>query len=91
VSRSHKPGVSVSSPIERRASSAGNRDAAGVGQDQPGQHPHRRRLAGTVRAEQRDNLAGLHGEREIADGDAIAERAGQAIGGEEIGSHRCLA
>ena len=35
--------------------------------DDPGEHAQRRRLTGAVRPEQRDDLAGPHGEREIAD------------------------
>ncbi len=42
---------------------------------QPGEHLQRRRLAGTVRSEEADDLAGLDREAHLADGDDIAMRA----------------
>ena len=62
-------------------------DAAGR-RDQPRQHPHRRRLAGAVGAEQRDDLALRDLERHIVDDGASrsgGSRAGAAIMGGQAG------
>ena len=50
---------------------AEDRDVAGVGLQQPGDHPERRRLAGAVGAEQRVELAGADGKIEPVDGRAV--------------------
>ena len=44
--------------------------------DQPGEHPHRRRLAGAVRSEQRDDLGRRHVERHV-----VHDGAGSRSGG----------
>ena len=49
-----------------------------VGLQQPAQHADRRRLAGAVGAEEAEDLALLHRERQIVDGDERAEAARQA-------------
>jgi len=51
---------------------------APIGTCHAGDHRHRRRLAGAVRAEQSDELAALDGERHIVDGDQRAEALPQA-------------
>ncbi len=46
---------------------ADDRGAAGRGDEQRAKHPHRRRLAGAIRAEQAENLAFIDGEVDPAD------------------------
>ena len=61
---------------------------AAVGADQSAEHRDRRRLAGTVWAEQADDLARADGDREVGDDGAVAVRFGQASGFEHLGSLR---
>ena len=56
----------------RRA--AADEDLAAVGADQAAQHRHGRRLAGAVRPEQADDLAGADVERQVGDDGAVAVR-----------------
>ena len=56
---------------DRRAGSdrvSGDVDGARVGPDEAEHHAHRRRLAGTVGAEQADDLAALGAPRDVIDG-----------------------
>src|SRR5207248_1172100 len=57
---------SSSGAVPRREAEHAGRAAAG--EDQPGQHLQRRRLAGAVGAEERHHLARLDGERHVGDG-----------------------
>ena len=77
------PGCSRSSSC--RAAPFADEDAAAIGGDQPAQHRHRRRLAGAVRPEQADDLAGADRERQVGDDGAAAVRFAKALGFE----HRC--
>ena len=87
VRRSQRPGDSVRNPIRLRSADAGgarqrhavDRDRAARRRDQPRQHPHRRRLAGAVRAEQRDDLAAPDLERHVVDGGARERREAGAV------------
>ena len=55
------------------------------GRDEAGQHAHRRRLAGAVRAEQAEDLAVAHRERQVVDGGQRPEVLASPIGLD----HRC--
>jgi hypothetical protein len=52
---------------------AGEQDAPRGRQLEPGDHPERRRLAAAGRPEHDEELAVLHGEIRLADGDEVAE------------------
>ena len=69
-------------PVAASQNDAIDRDRSAGRRDQPRQHPHRRRLAGAVGAEQRDDLALRDFEADVVDGDAGAEVAGEAMGGD---------
>ena len=56
-----------------------DRDAAGVGLEQPEQHVDRRRLARAVRPEQRDGLARRDGDVDPAHGAHVAEGLGEPV------------
>ena len=61
-------------------------DRAAIGADQAAQHRDGRRLAGAVRAEQADDLAGADRQRQVGDDGAAAVRLAKASGFE----HGCL-
>src|SRR5690606_19581085 len=52
--------------------------AAGIGAEQAADHPDRGRLAGTVRAEEADDLAALYAEVDMVDDHPTVEALGQA-------------
>ena len=49
-----------------------------------GEHVEERRLAGAVRADQRDDLAARHGEVDVVDGDEAAELLADAARDEDV-------
>ena len=51
-----------------------------VGRRRPSSIPHRRRLAGAVRAEQPVDVAPVHFHREVVHGDSLAEPLRQSVG-----------
>ena len=55
-----------------------DRGRAGRGVHEPEQHPQRGRLPGAVRAQEADDPALVDGERQIVDGDDLAEVLGQS-------------
>ncbi len=64
---------------------AGQGDAAGVGGVEAGHAVEQRRLADARLAEQRDELAARHHERDVAEDEDVAVALGQAVDGEERG------
>ncbi len=62
------------------------RDDAAIGRDEPGDHVEDRRLAGAVRAEQADRLAGAHGEGRVLHDGAAAIALLQTLDGEDAGA-----
>jgi hypothetical protein len=65
----------------------GERDATGVGHLEAGDHAQRRRLAAAGGPQQREELAGLHVDRDVARGvdlalDLVGEALGDAIDGD---------
>src|SRR5690606_14959970 len=68
------------------------REAAGARSVEAGQAVEDRRLAGTVRADDRGDLARARGERDVVDGDEAAEAHGQMLDRQErrasLGRHR---
>jgi hypothetical protein len=67
--------------VERQARrAAADEDLAAVGADQAAQHRHGRRLAGAVRPEQADDLAGADVERQVGDDGAVAVRLEETSG-----------
>ena len=69
---------------------AGDARAASRGHEQRAEHPHHRRLAGTVRPEEAVDLAARDRQVDAVDGAQVAEGAGQALGlDREVGvTHR---
>ena len=66
-------GVGVAVPVDGHA--------AGARAVQAEDHPHRRRLAGAVRAEEAGHAAGLDGEGDAVDGGLLAVGLGEVLGG----------
>ena len=76
------------SACARRPAQPEHLDFAGVGLGQPFADLDRRRLAGAVRAEQAEALAGAHVEIEAVDGDDVLvglAEIGDAQGGRRLG------
>ena len=66
---------------------AGEADAAGMDRDEAGDGLDEGRLAGAVRAEEDDDLAGRHGEVDAAHDRQVALVAGDERVGREGGGH----
>ena len=57
-------------------------DLAVVGAGEPDHHPHRGRLAGSVRADEAGDAAGGHGEGQVVDRGALAVVLGDSVDGD---------
>ena len=60
-------------------------DASGARGKEPRDHLHRGRLARTVRSENPDHLATVHGQRDAVHGEKVAEPPAQALDGDHRG------
>jgi len=83
----------VSDPFLGRQRVAGNVVAANRGgatgwRDKAGQHLHRRRFAGAVRAEEAEYLAGFDGKTQVIYGSKVAIAFGQIVGLDHWVNHR---
>ena len=74
-------------PVDPRA---GQGHGPGVGRELPVDEIEARRLAGAVGADQRDQLAGGHGERDVVHHVVAAEGLGQAVDAKHRGGHAVL-
>src|SRR5262249_39194584 len=59
-----------------------DRDRAGARRNQAGEHPHRRRLAGAVGTEERDDFAARDVEADVVDGGTRSEPPGEVRRGD---------